>query len=324
MILKQIFRFLFVSTALLLPMWGTAQTMTVTLLGTGAPDPSIDRFGPSTLVEAGSEKLLFDAGRGVSQRLWQRHIPLGQVNVLFLTHLHSDHTVGIPDLWLTGCLPTPYGRRSVPLLVFGPEGTEEMMSFLEKAFQRDIRFRLEGPGHLPETGTRVFGRDVSEGLVYEHNGVRVTVFVVDHGPIIRPAFGYRIDYGGRSVVISGDTRPSENLIKFAKGTDLLIHEVMAARPELLKNSAAARGIMALHTSPEEAGGVFERVKPKLVVYTHVSLLTTDPAIPAPTTADLIPRTRMLYAGPIVLGEDLMTVFVGDKVEVRKFEEGASH
>jgi len=315
---------IFVLIGLLLPMLGAAQSLKVTLLGTGAPDPSIDRFGPSTLVEAGSEKLLFDAGRGVSQRLWQLHIPLGEVNVLFLTHLHSDHTVGIPDLWLTGWLPTPYGRRSVPLQVFGPDGTEEMMSFLAKAYQRDVRFRLEGPGHLPETGTRVIGKDVNEGLVYEHNGLRVTAFVVDHGPIIRPAFGYRIDYGDRSVVISGDTRPSENLIKYAKGTDLLIHEVMAARPELLKNSAAARGIVALHTSPEEAAGVFERVKPKLAVYTHVSLLTTDPTIPAPAAADLIPRTRLLYAGPIELGADLMTIVVGDKVEVHRFAEASRH
>ena len=102
MILQEIFLILCVSIGLLLPTLGAAQRLNVTLLGAGAPDPSIDRFGPSTLVEAGSEKLLFDAGRGVSQRLWQLHMPLGQVNVLFLTHLHSDHTVGIPDLWLTG------------------------------------------------------------------------------------------------------------------------------------------------------------------------------------------------------------------------------
>ena len=114
-----------------------AQTLRVTLLGTGRPDPVIDRFGPSTLVEAGDERLLFDAGRGASQRLWQLKIPLGQVNALFLTHLHSDHTVGIPDLWLTGWLPTPFGRRVVPLEVWGPTGTRAMMAGL-RAFQREL------------------------------------------------------------------------------------------------------------------------------------------------------------------------------------------
>ncbi|HEY5063115.1 MAG TPA: MBL fold metallo-hydrolase, partial [Gemmatimonadaceae bacterium] len=115
----------------------TAQPLRVTLLGTGRPDPVMDRFGPSTLVEAGDERLLFDAGRGVSQRLWQLKIPLGSVNALFLTHLHSDHTVGIPDLWLTGWLPTPFGRRVVPLEVWGPAGTRPMMAGLREAYAWD-------------------------------------------------------------------------------------------------------------------------------------------------------------------------------------------
>jgi ribonuclease Z len=98
----------------------------VTLLGTGRPDPVIDRFGPSTLVEAGGETLLFDCGRGATQRLWQLGIPLSRVGVVFFTHLHSDHTVGLPDLWLTGWIPTPYGRRSAPLDVRGPAGTRTL------------------------------------------------------------------------------------------------------------------------------------------------------------------------------------------------------
>lgn len=98
------------------------QTLKVTLLRTGRPDPVMDRFGPSTFVEAGSQTLLFDCGRGVSQRLWQLKTPLSQVSAVFLTHLHSDHTVGIPDLWLTRWLPAPYGRRTVPLPVWGLKG----------------------------------------------------------------------------------------------------------------------------------------------------------------------------------------------------------
>src|SRR5262245_20661429 len=112
----------------------------VTLLGTSTPNPLPDRFGPSTLVEAGNERLLFDCGRGATIRLWQARIPLGTVK-LFLTHLHSDHTVGIPDLWLTGFLPLPYGGRQEPLRIWGPKGTAEMVGNLRKAYDADIRNR---------------------------------------------------------------------------------------------------------------------------------------------------------------------------------------
>ena len=121
---------------------GNAQSpFKVTLLGTGAPVPSIERFGPGILVEAGGQKLLFDCGRGAAQRLWQLKIPLGQINALFLTHLHSDHIVGIPDVWLTGWIPAAYGRRTLPFQVWGPGGTKAMMDNLAEAFSWDISTR---------------------------------------------------------------------------------------------------------------------------------------------------------------------------------------
>ena len=215
-----------------------AQALKVTLLGTGRPDPAIDRFGPATLVEAGKITLLFDCGRGASQRLWQLKTPLGKIDALFLTHLHSDHTVGIPDFWLTGWLQTPYGRRTAPLQVLGPEGTRAMMASLKEAYQWDIRVRRDGEG-LPPAGIEVDARDIRQGVVYERDGVKVTAFDVDHGGILQPAFGYRIDYGGKSVVISGDTRPNENLVGFSRNADVIIHEVFAARPELLAMSPGA-------------------------------------------------------------------------------------
>src|SRR5690242_12685249 len=116
-----------------------AQTLKVTLLGTGTPSPRMDRFGPSILVEAGNEKLLFDCGRGATQRLAQLKIPFSEVTSLFLTHLHSDHVVGIPDLWLTGWI----GGRKAPLQVRGPAGTTQMMAHLEEAFSFDIHIRRD-------------------------------------------------------------------------------------------------------------------------------------------------------------------------------------
>ena len=295
-----------------------AQEFKVTLLGTGSPIPIMDRFGPSTLVEAGGEKLLIDCGRGASLRLWQLHVPLSGVTAVFLTHLHSDHIVGLPDLWLTGWLPpTSFAHRTGPFRIWGPAGTEEMMANLAKAFQADIRFRIADG--IPPQGAVVVAKDVVQGVVFEKNGVKVTAFDVDHGEPVKPALGYRIDYGGRALVLSGDTRPSENLIRFAKGADVLIHEVAAAKPELLKKSEAARRVIAIHTTPEDAGAVFARVKPKLAVYSHIVLLTTDPAIAAPTNMDVMTLTRKTYDGPLELGEDLMTIEIGNKIEVHRFQ-----
>jgi len=284
------------------------------LLGTGSPIPVMERFGPSTLVEAGSEKLLIDCGRGASLRLWQLHIPLGAVTAVFLTHLHSDHIVGIPDLWLTGWLPPPFGHRTGAFQIWGPVGTKELMANLREAFASDIRFRTADG--IPPQGVAILARDITLGIVYEKNGVRVTAFEVDHATA-RPAFGYRIEYGGRSVVLSGDTPMNDNLIRFSKGTDLLIHEVAWASPELQRKSEAARIIIGLHTTPEEAGTVFARVKPRLAVYSHIVLVTTDPAFTEPTSADVLKLTRKTYDGPLEMGEDLMTIDVGDKIEVRR-------
>jgi len=127
-----------------------------------------------------------------------------------------------------------------------------------------------------------------------------------------------VDYAGHSVVISGDTRFNENLIHFATGTDVLVHEVALARPELLPLSRVARPILDHHTSPEEAGTVFTRARPRLAVYTHIVLLTTDARVAAPSIADLVARTRTTYAGPLEVGDDLTTIDIGDSVTVHSW------
>jgi ribonuclease Z len=268
----------------------------------------MNRFGPSTLVEAGDQKLLFDAGRGALQRLTQLKVRWQDVNGVFLTHLHSDHLVGFPDLWLTGWLIVP--GRNVPLQVWGPQGTSKMMSHLQQAFEYDISIRQANDRAAPD-GVVLVVKDISEGVVYDKGGVKVTAFLVDHAPV-KPAFGYRIDYDGRSVVLSGDTRVSENLIRHAQGVDLLVHEVFV--PETLQRAGVpperAKNIVAYHTTPEQAGQVFARVKPKLAVYSHICL-------PTATDQDLLPPTRKTYTGPLELGEDLMVIEVGEKIEVRK-------
>ena len=289
----------------------------VTLIGTASPIPRPDRFGPSTLVEAGDQKFLIDAGRGVPIRLSQMNVPMGKIDVLFLTHYHSDHTSGIPDLWLTGWLPAPYGQRKTPFHVIGPTGAKALMENLEKAYALDIKIRIEDE-KLPPEGIAVKVDEFDkEGVVYEKNGVKVTAFEVNHGDAIKPAVGYRIDYKGHSVVISGDTRYNENVIKYGTGADLLIHEVAMAQPALMQVLAIQR-IIAHHTTPKEAGMVFSKAKPKLAVYTHISLLS-NAQVSEPTLDDLVAETRQTYSGPLEVGEDLTSFEIGDTVTVHRFK-----
>jgi ribonuclease Z len=295
----------------------TVSDFKVTLLGTGTPQPRADRFGPSTLVEAGDQKLLFDAGRGVPIRLGQLNIPIGKITALFITHYHSDHTAGIPDIWLTGWLPPPYAKRTTPFHVVGPPGAKALMANLEKAYALDIKIRLEDQ-KLPVEGIATLVEEFNkDGVVYENNGVKVIAFEVDHGAAIKPAVGYRVEYKGHSVLISGDTRYNENVVKFGAGVDLLIHEVAIARPELMSNPAV-KVILAHHTMPREAGMVFARAKPKLAVYTHIDLQST-PQVPEASLDDLVAETRQTYGGPLEIGEDLMSFEIGDQVTVRRFK-----
>jgi ribonuclease Z len=186
------------------------------------------------------------------------------------------------------------------------------MAHLEKAYEFDVKTRRDVDERIPGAGAAVDAHDVPPEAAFEMSGVKVTPFLVDHGPV-KPAYGYRIDYAGRSVVLSGDTRYSENLIAHAKGCDVLVHEVMSPEVErrvnAMRDPVVVQRIIDHHTIPEDAGRVFAAVKPRLAVYSHIG--------PSPATAkDLEGPTRKTYAGPLLVGEDLTVVEVGETVEVR--------
>jgi ribonuclease Z len=279
----------------------------IILLGSGlGPRIDLRQFGPSILVEAGGQRFLFDCGRGATIRMAQMGIPHGSINRLFLTHLHSDHVIQIPDLLLTGWVG---GGRRVPLEVWGPEGTSDMMDHLLQAFAFDIHMRRDIDEKVIAEGIKVLSHDVGEGVIFEEQGIKITAFGVDHSPV-EPAYGYRIDYKGYSIVLSGDTRVSDNLIRFAQGADVLVHEVLDAetlRTWLPDNPKLAAAILAKHTSPEQAGEVFTKVKPRLAVYSH-----------APNAEWVITETRKTYKGPLQGAEDMLTIEVGEKINVRRF------
>jgi len=283
----------------------------VTLLGTGAPPPRLDRFGPSTLVEVGAQKFIFDAGRGAMQRLHQLGIPFSAITGMFLTHHHSDHLVGFPDLWLTGWIGRPWGQRRQPLPVWGPEGTVQMMEHLPLAFHVDIRVRSRS---YPPDGVKLIAHEITEGVVFEQDGIIISAFEVDHGGEELPAFGYRIDYRERAAVLSGDTTFNENLIRHAQGVDLLVHEVTAVAGSAAEDPRQLKRIGANHTTPEQAGEVFARTKPRLAVYNHLLLFGSA------TANDLIPATRRKYDGPLMVGEDLLQVDIGSEIRTKPFAQ----
>ncbi len=281
----------------------------VTLLGTGSPVLSSHRFSNSTLVEVGGQRLLFDVGRGSTLRLNEIDVSPGMIDKLFITHLHHDHTMGFDDLLITGAaVPDPRGTRENNLQVWGPKGTEDWVKYTILSFKADIEVRNKVEGATIDTTVH----EIKEGVVYENKGVEVIAFEVDHGPM-EPAFGYRINYNGQSVVISGDTTFNENLIEYAKGVDLLIHEVVVVKadPDEEYKSEAHKNIEAYHTTPEQAGEIFKRVKPKLAVYTHLAVLIPE------SEAHIKERTEKIYDGKVVVGEDLMSFEVGDEITIHQ-------
>jgi ribonuclease Z len=290
------------------PADGSTGEFRITLLGTGNPRPEMDRFGPGILIEAGAHCLLLDCGRGATQRLFERDLLTSVEDVLF-THLHSDHVTGFPDFWLTGWL---FGRNRA-LRVWGPRGTRSMIRNVEHAYAFDVHMRRDVDERLPADGARIEVHDIGEGVVAGvADGVRVTAFLVDHGPV-KPALGYRVEYAGRSVVFSGDTRPSENLVKHAQGVDVLVHEVLAPdierRRTKMTDPAAVERVIAHHTTAEEAGKLFARIRPKLAVFSHI----------VPSVAkesDVLPEAAKYYDGRMVFGADRMTIRIGSEIEVR--------
>ena len=282
----------------------------VTLLGTASgPRAFVDKAGISTLVEAGGERLLFDTGRGSMQRLVQAGFPMNAVTKLFLTHLHSDHVIGVPDLMLSPWAAAP--ERKVAFEVWGPDGTRDMMRHLEQAFAFDIHMRRDVDESFSPEGIRMVAHDIQVGKVYEKNGVTVTAFLVSHG-LVKPSYGYRVDYAGRSVALSGDTSPSDNLVAVCKGVDVLIHEAidLDVLRRLVPDKLRTEAIVKRHTTPEQAASVFTKVSPRLAVFSH-----------SPGTAAIVEQTRRSYPGRVEMGEDLMVIDIGAEVRVKPAASG---
>lgn len=292
----------FLSLLLLLPWPALAQVMVVALLGTGTPRPQADRFGPAVLVEAGNQSLLFDAGRGAAQRLYQMGRSFDDIDKVFITHLHYDHLVGLPDVLMSGWV---FQRRR-PLRVWGPAGIAEHLHHVKEAYRADVELRLKHTGLLP-AGIEYQAQTVKPGLVYEHKGVRVTAIEVDHHPV-EPAFGYRVDYAGRTVIISGDTRYTERLARQPQPVDLLIHEVADAPAAMLKRNPRLQKIMDYHTRPEDLSRTLSVLRPRWTAITHALVFQTD-------MEDVLRRAASAYKGRLIAADDLTCFDISDTIRL---------
>jgi ribonuclease Z len=285
----------------------------VVLCGAGSPLPDPERSGACTAVIAGRSLFVVDAGSG-ARNLMPMGLAPGPLAALFLTHFHSDH---IDLLGQLAMLRWTNGAHEAPLPVFGPPGVEEVVEGFDAAYRRDSAYRAEhhGPAIAPPGGAGLTARPFplpevgAAVVVFEADGVRVTAFAVDHEPVV-PAVGYRFDYAGRSVVVSGDTRKSAEVLRMAKGVDLLVHEALSPELVAVLDEAARtagranvaqilRDIPGYHTTPVEAAQTAEAAGARHLLYTHVV-----PALPLPgLDAEFLRGVSDAYSGGVTLGRD---------------------
>jgi ribonuclease BN (tRNA processing enzyme) len=267
------------------------------LLGTGTPNADPARSGPALAVVTGDTSYLVDFGPGVVRRAAaasQKGIAALQppnLTCAFLTHLHSDHTAGYPDLILT---PWVLGR-AVPLQVYGPAGLQAMTDHILAAYEQDIHERLTGLEPANDQGYRVDAHEITPGECYRDTHVSVEAFPVSHGSW--PAFGYKFTTPDRIIVISGDTAPVENVVKHSAGCDVLVHEVYSVAGFQRRPLDWQRYHAHVHTSSRELAEIAQRARPGLLVLVHQLFWGTS-------ADDLVAEVRQFYDGPVVSGSDL--------------------
>lgn len=291
--------FLFLSSAAAIPASAQHARTRLVLLGTGNPNADPDRFGPAVAVVVDSSVYVVDAGAGVVRRAAAamrrdsiRALAAANLKIAFLTHLHSDHTVGLPDLMFSPWVLD----RTVPLDVYGPPGTASMVRHLNEAYEQDIDIRLHGGEPSNKTGYGGRGFDVNAGVIYRDSLVKVTAFEVPHGTWPH-AYGYRFDTPDRSIVISGDTRASDAVANACNGCDILVHEVISSKSLAARTPDWKAYHSAFHTSSIELGEVATKAHPKLLVLYHI----IDPGV---SESELIAEVKTHYKGTVMVGKDL--------------------
>lgn len=284
----------------------------IALCGTGSPLPNRNRAGPCTVVIAGKAMFVVDAGEGGARNISLMGLPNGQIRALFLTHFHSDHIDGMGPMML---LRWTGANHKSPLPVYGPTGLDAVITGFNAAYAADNGYRTAHHGVVntpPDAAGAIaipFGDPDRTVVIYEADGLKVTAFPVDHRPV-HPAVGYRFDYKGRSIVLSGDTAASKSLESAARGADLLVHEALGpAMVQTLVDELAKAGrkqtseimhdILDYHASPAQAAASAKVAGVKMLVLSHIV-----PPLPSPYfNAAFLGDAPKRFGGPIIIGED---------------------
>lgn len=305
---------------------GLPDGLHVILCGTGSPLPDPDRSGPCTLVLAGKQLFLVDAGSGAGRRIGEIGVPLGRIDATLLTHFHSDHIDGLGEVLM---LRWAASGRKQPMPVYGPQGVERVVIGFDTAYTADYGYRIahHGADIMPRSGAGARAMIIASGdglrTVYNRGGIKISAFRVKHDPVA-PALGYRFEYKGRSVVISGDTAPTASVSRACNGCEVLVHEVL--NPAMVgRISAAARAhgdrriakimsdIPGYHSSPVAVAGIAQRGKARMLVFTHIV-----PRMPSRLLHPYFLRgVAAAYSGDVVMGEDGMRISLpagSDRIE----------
>lgn len=282
----------------------------VILIGTGSPLADPSRAGPSTAVIAGKRVFIIDSGGGAVRKMGAIGLPPAATERVLLTHFHSDHIDGLGELMLQRWAGGGYNE---PLPIHGPEGVKDVVQGLNAAYAQDRDYRVahHGTDIVPPAGFGGTPITVKAGMIMEQSGLKITAFAVDHDPV-SPAFGYRFDYKGRSLVITGDTAYTDDLARHAKDTDILISEALNPKMVSVIETAAKKAgnnrigkimydIPDYHITPVQAAEVAQDAQASLLVYTHIV-----PALPMPYLEAVFAKGAAdTFSGEILVGQDGM-------------------
>lgn len=270
----------------------------VVLLGTGTPNADPERSGPSVAIVVNDTPYLVDFGPGVVRRAAAAFnkgvsgLKVDKLKTAFLTHLHSDHSLGYADL-----IFSPWTlERAEPLRVFGPRGLKAMTHHLLEAYKEDIHIRTKGLEPSNKTGYKVIAQEVTPGVIYKDANVTVKAFLVPHGNW-KQAFGYRFETPDKTVVISGDCTPSQSVVEACNGCDVLVHEVYSTAGFARRPPEWQKYHSNFHTSTKELAEIANKAKPKLLVLYHQLFWGVS-------DDDLVKEVQQFYNGKVVSGRDL--------------------
>jgi ribonuclease BN (tRNA processing enzyme) len=281
------------------PAADTESKTKIILLGTGTPNAEPDRSGPALAIVVNNTSYIVDCGPGVVRRANAAFLKYGiealnppNLKYLFITHLHSDHTLGYADFIFTPWVL----ERNEPLQVYGPPGTDQMTQHLLAAYQQDIKLRLEGAEPANPVGYQVNVLEITPGFIYTDENVTIRAFPVAHGAW-EHAYGFRFETPDRVIVVSGDRAPIPDILQYAQGCDVLIHEVYSMKGFVKRVPAWQKYHSTAHTSSTQVAELAQKLQPELVILTHQLLWGATPQ-------DILDEIKEVYKGKVVYGNDL--------------------